>query len=471
MGSPSYMSPEQVRGLPLDPRSDLFSAAVVVYEMLAGERPFAGDDVATTMYRIVNEPPRQLEDVNPTISSAVSEVLVRALSKTPADRYQTGAEFVAALRQAASLPTLPGVPVLPPAGLPPAGPAPARSRVRLVIGGLAAVLALLVVAAMLGGGPPPPSTPSAPSAMTVPPGPSSPAGAPGGAAPPGTEAAPGVVVRLPETAPAAPALAGPLSTVPPPIGVPGGASPGAGPTPATPGRAGVPPVAPGDRERVDALRRRSAEVLPAPPGAGGQTRLGVPQGGRQVDVHADTDVHEPPPPPRVVAVQPPPVSSPRLLATLTADFPGTPYAVTLFSDGRRLGRVEGPGAGITVEPGSLKLRAVNESIFLDVDMGAVDVGPNERMVLAMPGTASAVLGVRGDEYAGVRISVDGRTVPGPYPAQLARIASGSHLITYRWTGGARADLEIAQTVTLNAGAHYVVRAVPDNGQLVVQQVR
>ncbi len=51
MGSPSYMSPEQVRALPLDSRSDLFSAAVVLYELLTKERPFVGDDVATTMYR------------------------------------------------------------------------------------------------------------------------------------------------------------------------------------------------------------------------------------------------------------------------------------------------------------------------------------------------------------------------------------------------------------------------------------
>jgi len=100
MGSPSYMSPEQVRGLKLDPRSDLFSAAVVFYEMVAGSRPFGGDDVATTMYRIVNEPPRALDLAAAAVNPAVADVLGWALAKDPAERYATGAELVTAIRGA-----------------------------------------------------------------------------------------------------------------------------------------------------------------------------------------------------------------------------------------------------------------------------------------------------------------------------------------------------------------------------------
>ena len=65
LGSPSYMSPEQVKGLSLDGRSDLFSAAVVFFEMITRERPFAGNDIATTMYRIAHEPPTPPTAVQP----------------------------------------------------------------------------------------------------------------------------------------------------------------------------------------------------------------------------------------------------------------------------------------------------------------------------------------------------------------------------------------------------------------------
>jgi serine/threonine-protein kinase len=103
LGSPSYMSPEQVRGLSLDGRSDLFAAAVVFFEMITRERPFAGDDIATTMYRIANEPPTPPTQFNPAVGPGIATVLERAFAKRPGDRFQTGAELAAALRAAASL--------------------------------------------------------------------------------------------------------------------------------------------------------------------------------------------------------------------------------------------------------------------------------------------------------------------------------------------------------------------------------
>ncbi|MEW5982518.1 MAG: TonB family protein [Acidobacteriota bacterium] len=102
LGSPSYMSPEQVRGLPLDGRSDLFSATVVFYEMITRERPFAGSDVATTMYRIAHEPPTPPGQFNAAIGPALTAALERALAKNPEDRFRTGADLVAELRRVTS---------------------------------------------------------------------------------------------------------------------------------------------------------------------------------------------------------------------------------------------------------------------------------------------------------------------------------------------------------------------------------
>ncbi len=94
LGTPYYMSPEQVRGRPLDGRSDLFCFAVVLYEMLTGEKPFVGENPNTIIYNIVNEEPRPPQEVEPSIGPELSGVLLRALQKNPNYRYATGAELV-----------------------------------------------------------------------------------------------------------------------------------------------------------------------------------------------------------------------------------------------------------------------------------------------------------------------------------------------------------------------------------------
>jgi len=101
LGTPNYMSPEQIRGDELDGRSDLFSLAVVLYEMLTGEKPFAGDSISSVLYRIVHESPRDpalhLDRVPPPIAG----FLKRALAKNAADRFPDGKAFSIALRLAA----------------------------------------------------------------------------------------------------------------------------------------------------------------------------------------------------------------------------------------------------------------------------------------------------------------------------------------------------------------------------------
>lgn len=98
MGTPSYMSPEQVKGKPIDGRTDIFSLGVVLYEMLTGEKPFPGQSITTVIYKIVNEepiPPRQL---NPSIHPGLNEIVLRALAKEPDERYQSCREMLEDLR-------------------------------------------------------------------------------------------------------------------------------------------------------------------------------------------------------------------------------------------------------------------------------------------------------------------------------------------------------------------------------------
>jgi serine/threonine-protein kinase len=102
LGTPSFMSPEQLAGKRIEGRSDLFSLAVSLYQMLCGKLPFEGESMAQLMFKIANERPTDILSVNPGLSPALVAFLDRALAKNPADRFQTGEEFGAALRAALS---------------------------------------------------------------------------------------------------------------------------------------------------------------------------------------------------------------------------------------------------------------------------------------------------------------------------------------------------------------------------------
>ena len=97
VGTPSYMSPEQAGGEPLDHRSDLYAAACVICEMLCGEPPFASRTARTTMARRLTEEPGTLLTTRPSISPGVDAVLLKSLSRLPADRFGSAEEMAAAL--------------------------------------------------------------------------------------------------------------------------------------------------------------------------------------------------------------------------------------------------------------------------------------------------------------------------------------------------------------------------------------
>ncbi len=101
LGTPSYMSPEQIQGLPIDGRSDLFSVGVILYQFLTGERPFTGSSTIT-MRKVLEENPLPPSRFNVQIPGAMDAVVRKALEKRADDRYQTAEEFAAALQAAAS---------------------------------------------------------------------------------------------------------------------------------------------------------------------------------------------------------------------------------------------------------------------------------------------------------------------------------------------------------------------------------
>lgn len=99
LGTPSYMSPEQIRGENADRRSDLFSLSVVLFELATGQRPFGGDSISSIIYRIVHEEPRDATALAGRVPQSLNAFLQRALAKEPATRFENGLEYAAALRR------------------------------------------------------------------------------------------------------------------------------------------------------------------------------------------------------------------------------------------------------------------------------------------------------------------------------------------------------------------------------------
>ena len=102
LGTPSYMSPEQLAGKKIDGQSDLFSLGVTLYQLSCGSLPFQGDSMTQLMFKIANEPPIDILGVNPALPEWVVEIINKALAKNVAERYQSGDEFAQAIRACAA---------------------------------------------------------------------------------------------------------------------------------------------------------------------------------------------------------------------------------------------------------------------------------------------------------------------------------------------------------------------------------
>jgi serine/threonine-protein kinase len=99
MGTPSYMSPEQIAGQKVDGTSDLFSLGVVFFELLTGEKPFAGDSIATLIFNITSTPPPSVREMVPDLPEQFETIIGKLLAKDKSQRYQRGKELVDDLQE------------------------------------------------------------------------------------------------------------------------------------------------------------------------------------------------------------------------------------------------------------------------------------------------------------------------------------------------------------------------------------
>jgi eukaryotic-like serine/threonine-protein kinase len=102
LGTPSFMSPEQLAGKKIEGYSDLFSLGVSLYQLVCGKLPFQGDSMAQLMFRIANEPHDDIMAIKPDVPPCVAEIINKALAKQVEQRYQTGNEMAEAIRRCAA---------------------------------------------------------------------------------------------------------------------------------------------------------------------------------------------------------------------------------------------------------------------------------------------------------------------------------------------------------------------------------
>ncbi|MBS3906780.1 MAG: serine/threonine protein kinase [Syntrophaceae bacterium] len=99
LGTPAYMSPEQVLSRPVDGRSDLFSLGIILYELCTGRRPFGGENMAAIFHAITQDHPPEPTQINPAISQELSQIILKCLRKMPDDRFEAGHALARALSQ------------------------------------------------------------------------------------------------------------------------------------------------------------------------------------------------------------------------------------------------------------------------------------------------------------------------------------------------------------------------------------
>ena len=105
LGTPSYMSPEQLQGKKVDGRSDLFSLGVMMFQLLTGKLPFTGDSMTTLMWNISREPHPDILSIRPDLPPALKAIIDKSLQKSANDRYSRGAQVVKDLRACAPRPS------------------------------------------------------------------------------------------------------------------------------------------------------------------------------------------------------------------------------------------------------------------------------------------------------------------------------------------------------------------------------
>jgi len=192
----------------------------------------------------------------------------------------------------------------------------------------------------------------------------------------------------------------------------------------------------------------------------------APEGNEAQTAPPAAPIPEGPPEPKEEA--PPPKPAP---ASIMIEYAGPSYAVSLYDGRRMLKQFPGGSAALEVPAGSHNFRIANDEVYLNRELGRVNLKPEQVYPITVPGLASAYIEVPNDAYEGCEIVLSGIPLPTPYPAQIQELAAGDHPITFRWSSGKYEGKEFDSTISVEQGHHYLVLGDPGTDRVTVQMAR
>jgi len=160
-----------------------------------------------------------------------------------------------------------------------------------------------------------------------------------------------------------------------------------------------------------------------------------------------------------------------VFAQVRFEYSGAAYPAAIFDGDRRVDDLSSGSKSVQVAAGDHRFRIVSEEVFLDRELDRVKLKADQVHSITLPGLGGATIEVPNDAYDGCEISLNGRKLPPPYPAQVQRLAAGEHKVGFRWTSGKYAGKDFTSQLSIQENHIYRVRGAPQTDNATVQQVR